>query len=51
MRRADYSSKESYCLWKNDYGAEEEARDQQMSIEPLISEWIHSTAAMFFLVS
>jgi hypothetical protein len=28
LRRADRSSKESYCLWKKDYEPEEEARAQ-----------------------
>jgi hypothetical protein len=33
-RPADHSSKESYCLCKKDYEAEEEARVQQRAVEP-----------------
>jgi hypothetical protein len=39
LRRADHSSKESYRLCKNDYETEEEARAQQRTVEPLMSEY------------
>jgi hypothetical protein len=35
LRRAHYSSKESYRLRKKDYETEEEARAQQRAVEPL----------------
>jgi hypothetical protein len=35
---ADHSSKESYCLCRNDYETEEEARAQQKAVEILMSE-------------
>jgi hypothetical protein len=38
LRRADHSSKESYCLCINDYETEEKARAQQRAIEPLLNE-------------
>jgi hypothetical protein len=38
LQRADHSSKESYRLYKNDYGTEEEARAQQRAVEPLMNE-------------
>jgi hypothetical protein len=34
LRRADYSSKESYRLCKKDYETEEEARAQERAGEP-----------------
>jgi hypothetical protein len=41
LRRADHSSKESYHLCKKDYETEEEARAQQMALEPLMNEWMN----------
>jgi hypothetical protein len=41
LRRADHSPKESYRLCKKDYWNEEEARAQQRSVKPLMSEWIN----------
>jgi hypothetical protein len=38
LRRADHSSKESYCLCKKEYENEEEARAQQRALEPLMNE-------------
>jgi hypothetical protein len=38
LRRADPSSKESYCLCKKDYETEAEARAQQNAIVPLMNE-------------
>jgi hypothetical protein len=38
LRLADYSSKESYHLCKKDYETEEEARAQQMAVEPFMNE-------------
>jgi hypothetical protein len=40
LARADHSPKESYRLWKKDYETEEEARAQQMAVEPLTNEGI-----------
>jgi hypothetical protein len=40
LRRADHSSKESYCLCKKYYETEEEARAQQRSVEPLMNKII-----------
>jgi hypothetical protein len=37
LRRADHSSKESYLLCKKDYETEEDARDQQRVVEPLMN--------------
>jgi hypothetical protein len=39
LRRANYSSKESYRLYTEDYGTEEEGGAKQMTVEPLINEW------------
>jgi hypothetical protein len=36
LRRADHSSKESYCLCINDYETDEETRHQQGVVEPLM---------------
>jgi hypothetical protein len=38
LRRADHTSKESYRLFKIDYENEKEARAQQKSVEPLMTE-------------
>jgi hypothetical protein len=38
LRRADRSSKESYRLCNKDCATEEEARAQQMAVEPLMNE-------------
>jgi hypothetical protein len=38
LRHADHSSKESYRLCKKHYETEEEARAQQMAVEPLMNE-------------
>jgi hypothetical protein len=40
---ADHSSKESYRLCKRDYESKEEARAQQMAVEPLMNECISCT--------
>jgi hypothetical protein len=40
LRRADHSSKEFYRPCKKDYVTEEEARDQQRAVEPLMDESI-----------
>jgi hypothetical protein len=43
LRRADHSSKESYCLWKNDYETEQEAGAQQKgcrAIDERINGWM-----------
>jgi hypothetical protein len=41
LRRADYSSKESYRVCKIDYETEEEDRAQQRAVEQLMNEWMH----------
>jgi hypothetical protein len=38
LRRADHLSKESYRLFKKDYGTEEVARAQQRAVESLMNE-------------
>jgi hypothetical protein len=38
LATADHSSKGSYSLCKQDYGTEEEARVQQMAVEPLMKK-------------
>jgi hypothetical protein len=38
LRRADHSSKVSYRLCRKDYEADEEARAQQRTVEPLVNE-------------
>jgi hypothetical protein len=40
MRRAGHSSKESYSLYKKDYGTEEESRSQQRAVETLMDGWM-----------
>jgi hypothetical protein len=49
LRRADHSSKESYRLCKKDYEIEEEARAQQVTVEPLMKEMndIYYTTVVF----
>jgi hypothetical protein len=39
LRRADHSSKESYRLFKKDYGTEEKARAKRRAVEPLMNEY------------
>jgi hypothetical protein len=52
LRRADHPSNETYCLCKKDYETEEEARAQQMAVEPLINKrmkcWIILRLTKFF---
>jgi hypothetical protein len=38
LRWADHSSRKSYCLCKNNYWTEEEARAQQRAVEALMNE-------------
>jgi hypothetical protein len=41
LRWADSPSKESHCLCKKDYETEDEAKAQQRTVEPLMSEWLY----------
>jgi hypothetical protein len=52
MRRADYSSKESYRLCKKDCETEDETRAQQRAVVPLMNKWmsLRSSPFMEFLV-
>jgi hypothetical protein len=41
LRRADPSSKKSYRLCEKDYGTEEEAREKQKAVEPVMNEYTY----------